>query len=189
LTKSICENYEFTEETKPAEEFPNDYSLFLSTMVRNMCDWLKAVQWMAVESDYDLTISNDDDVQYEEFIQLDSTDYDWSSNIPHVAATCLISCHRQILTTQDIPWEYKEKLSEKIFTTCVALRDNEEESLPWQYSKLMVNCVEEELNPARGGEAYQDAFNRVYQASVRHEITTVAMTGGDISDELDELLL
>jgi hypothetical protein len=190
LTKAICENYEVSEETKPNEEFPNDYSLFLYTMVDNMCEWLRAVQWMAVESDQDVTVTTGGgDAQYEEFIRLDSIDHEWGSNIPHVAATCLVSCHRQILTTPKIPQKHKEDLSEKIFTTCVELRDNEEESLPWQYSKLIIECVKEELKPHRGGEEYREEFKRVYQSSVHHEITTKAMTGGDISGDLDEILL
>jgi len=190
LTDAICENYEVSEETKPNEEFPNDYSLFLYTMVDNMCEWLRSVQWIAVESDQNVTVdTGDGDAQYEKFIRLDSIDHEWGSNIPHVAATCLISCHRQILTTPKIPQKQKKDLSEKIFTTCVELRDNEEESLPWQYSKLMIECVKEELEPHRGGEEYREQFKRVYQSNVNHEITTKAMTGGDISGELDEILL
>lgn len=187
LTNAICENYEVSEETKPDKDCPNDYSLLLDRMVDNMCGWLKAVEEMAVESDRDVTVGGDG--EYEEFIRLDSINYDWGSNIPQVAATCLISCHRRILTTQKIPQKHKEKISIKIFTTCVELRDNEEESPPWRYSKLMIECVEEELKPSRGGEEYRDAFKRIYRSGVHHEVTTRALTGGDISDELEDILL
>jgi len=77
LTDAICENYEVSEETKPNEEFPNDYSLFLYTMVDNMCEWLRSVQWIAVESDQNVTVdTGDGDAQYEKFIRLDSIDHE-----------------------------------------------------------------------------------------------------------------
>lgn len=204
ITRLICKNYEITEESDPSAEWPNDYSRILYEMMSNMRDWLMAMETMVLEDEYDVTKDSDEDQeeagdeedggedadeQYTDFIQLDSMDTHRGANIPKSTVICLFSCHKQILTTPEIPDQFKAYLTEQVFVTCIDLRKHDEGSLPWQYSELMLHCLKENLDDRRSGYVYHRALRDVYEDGVRHEVIAKAVTGESIVDELDDLVL
>lgn len=200
ITRLICENYEITEESDLSKEWPNDYSRLLYEMMSNMQDWLMAMEEMVNKEDYDLTKEKpgsddpeaddrDADDEYADFIRLDSIDTDRGANIPKSTAICLFSCHRRIIVAANIPNYFKESLTEQLFITCGDLRKHDEGSLLWQYSELMLHCLEENLNDRRVGTTYHRVLQNVYEGQVRNEVIVSSHSGGGVAEELDDLIL
>ncbi|WP_148416401.1 hypothetical protein [Haloferax sp. KTX1] len=204
FTRLICENYEITDESDPVAEWPNDYSRFLYEMVSNMTDWLKAMEKMVLEDECDVMVKPDverddenkgqedtdvaNDARYADFIRLDSIDTHRGTNIPKSTVICLFSCHRRIMTTEEIPDQFKEYITNIIFQCCVDLRKHDEDTLPWQYTELMLHCIEENINDRRSASAYHRALETAYNSEVRHEVLAKSLTGGNLVEELDDLI-
>ena len=191
FTRLICDNYKLTEEADRTAEWPNDYSRLLYEMVRSMRDWLNLLEKMVLEDDGELTeTSNSGDEDYKEFIRLDNIDADRASgNLPKAAVICLMSCHKSIVLADEIPMQFKEYITEQIFTTGVELSQHEDDSLPDQYSQLILANLRENIEDRRTGAEYQSELSIVYNGDVQREVRGQASTGGGISDELDEIIL
>ena len=191
FTRLICDNYKLTEEADRTAEWPNDYSRLLYEMVRSMRDWLNLLEKMVLEDDGELTeTSNSGDEDYKEFIRLDNIDADRASgNLPKAAVICLMSCHKSIVLADEIPMQFKEYITEQIFTTGVELSQHEDDSLPDQYSQLILANLRENIEDRRTGAEYQSELSIVYNGDVQREVRVQAPTGGGISDELDEIIL
>jgi len=191
FTRLICDNYKLTEEADRTAEWPNDYSRLLYEMVRSMRDWLNLLEKMVLEDDGELTeTSNSGDEDYKEFIRLDNIDADRASgNLPKAAVICLMSCHKSIVLADEIPMQFKEYITEQIFTTGVELSQHEDDSLPDQYSQLILANLRENIEDRRTGAEYQSELSIVYNGDVQREVRVQASTGGGISDELDEIIL
>lgn len=191
FTRLICDNYELTEEADRTAEWPNDYSRLLYEMTSNARDWLNLLEQMVVEDDGDLTTTNDSgEEEYKEFIRLDNIDADRASgNLPKAAVICLMSCHKSIILADEIPMQFKEYITEQIFTTGVELSQHEDNSLPDQYSRLILANLRENIEDRRSGAEYRSELRTVYTGDVRHEIRVQASTGGGIHDELDDIIL
>jgi hypothetical protein len=191
FTRLICDNYKLTEEADRTAEWPNDYSRLLYEMVRSMRDWLNLLEKMVLEDDGELTeTSNSGDEDYKEFIRLDNIDADRASgNLPKAAVICLMSCHKSIVLADEIPMQFKEYITEQIFTTGVELSQHEDDSLPDQYSQLILANLRENIEDRRTGAEYQSELSIVYNGDVQREVRVQALTGGGISDELDEIIL
>jgi len=181
FTRLICDNYKLTEEADRTAEWPNDYSRLLYEMVRSMRDWLNLLEKMVLEDDGELTeTSNSGDEDYKEFIRLDNIDADRASgNLPKAAVICLMSCHKSIVLADEIPMQFKEYITEQIFTTGVELSQHEDDSLPDQYSQLILANLRENIEDRRTGAEYQSELSIVYNGDVQREV----------SDELDEIIL
>jgi len=128
-----------------------------------------------------------EDQEYKDFIRIDSINTHRGSNIPKSTIICLLSCHKRILTTEAIPDSFKRSLTERILLKCANLRKHDRGSLPWQYSELMIHCLEANLNDRRSGFAYHDALDRVYD-DVRLEVTMETAVGDTLIDDLDTLI-
>ena len=152
---------------------------------------------MVMEDEYDVLIStrgDDDDAeerekQFADFIRLESIDNRRDANIPKSTVICMISCHKRILTTDEIPHQFKEYITDIIFQCFVDLRKHDEGSLLWKYTELMLYCLESEIDDRRSGHKYHRELRSVYDGEVRHEVVVKSMTGGDLVDELDDLIL
>ncbi|MUV51096.1 hypothetical protein [Haloarcula sp. CBA1122] len=184
MTRLMCENYKNTEETDPDSEWPNDYSRFMYEMISNMGDLLRIMERMVENDEYDVT---NEDGNYEEFIALESYRRNRGGTIPKSAVEIMLSCHQKILTTAEIPHQFKKYITEIIFTRCSELREYEEESLPWKYSEFMLKRLDAMIE-GRPGSEYHRELESVYNDGVRHEIVAKGITGGWIVDELDELI-
>ncbi|EMA31048.1 hypothetical protein [Haloarcula japonica] len=184
MTRLMCENYKNTEETDPDSEWPNDYSRFMYEMISNMGDLLRIMERMVENDEYDVT---NEDGNYEEFIALESYRRNRGGTIPKSAVEIMLSCHQEILTTAEIPHQFKKYITEIIFTRCSELREYEEESLPWKYSEFMLKRLDAMIE-GRPGSEYHRELESVYNDGVRHEIVAKGITGGWIVDELDELI-
>jgi len=184
MTRLMCENYENTEETDPDSEWPNDYSRFMYEMISNMRNLLRIMEQMVANDEYDVTNEDDD---FEEFIALESYQRDRGGAIPKSAVEIMLSCHQEILTTEEIPHQFKKYITEILFTICSDLREYEEGSLPWKYSEFMLKRLDAIIGGHSGSE-YHRELKLVYNDGVRHEIVAKRATGGWIVDELDELI-
>jgi len=184
MTRVICQNYAITPESDPDSEWPNDYSRFIYEMMDNMTDLLRVMERMVEHDEYDVTTQNR---EYEEFIKLESYRRDRGGNIPKSAVMILVSCHQEILTTDEIPLQFKKYITEHLFKECSNLREHEEESLSWKYSEFMLRRLEAIIE-GRSGEEYRRELKLVYDDGVRHEVVASGVTGGFIVDELDELI-
>lgn len=184
MTRLMCENYENTEETDPDSEWPNDYSRFMYEMISNMGDLLRIMERLVKNDEYDV---KDEDGDFEEFIALESYRRDRGGTIPKSAVEIMLSCHQEILTTEEIPHQFKKYITEILFTRCSDLREYEEGSLPWKYSEFMLRRLEAMIE-GRSGPQYHRELELVYNDGVRHEIVAKGATGGWIVDELDELI-
>lgn len=85
--------------------------------------------------------------------------------------------------------QFKEYITEQIFTTGVELSQHEDNSLPDQYSRLILANLRENIEDRRSGAEYRSELRTVYTGDVRHEIRVQASTGGGIHDELDDIIL
>jgi len=193
FTRQICDNYELTDEADRSAEWPNDYSRLLYEMTSNMRDWLNLLEHMIQEDDGELKTMNDDgEVVYKDFIRLDEDDIDDDrsrGNLPKAAVICLMSCHKSIVLADEIPMQFKEYITEQIFTTGVDLSQHEDDSLPNRYSQLMLANLRANIEDRGHSTAFQDELRRVYRGDVRREVGIQAMTGGGIQDELDDIIL
>jgi hypothetical protein len=188
ITRLICENYEITEESDPDSEWPNDYSRFLYEMVDNMTNLLRIMEKMVREDEFDITPEEDNDQEHAEFIKLESFRRDEGGNIPKSAVIILFSCHQEILTTTEIPHQFKEYITKILFRVCSDLREHDEGTLPWKYSEFMLYRLEEEMDDRQHGVEYRYKLESVYEDGVRNEVIASGVTGGSIVDELDDLI-
>lgn len=189
FTREICKNYRITKYSDSEAEFPNDYSRLLYEMNSNLLDWIKM---MAEEPDLDATPS-----EVGEHIQLGSTSTDRRGrNIPEMAAIVLFSCHEEILTTDEIPLQFKAYLTQSLFLQIVELRNYGEGSIQWKFNELMLNCLRENIDGRLADPNYHNELSKIYNGDyggpyeygVRSEVITkdTEMTGA--ADELDEII-
>lgn len=217
FTDLICENYDLDEESDTTVEWPNDYSRLLNEMVHNMTGWIDTAEQITMSDDIDLTAASSDpeptdssddkpspddgtstedadatttateEPQYKDFIRIDSIDTHRGANIPKSTIICLFSCHKRILTTEAIPDSFKKSLTEHILIKCANLRKHDEDTPPWQYSELMLHCLEANLDDRRTGYMYHDAFDRIYE-DVRNEVVMETAVGDNLIEQLDALI-
>lgn len=176
FTKIICENYELTEHSGPEAEHPNYYSSLIYEMFDNLLKWIELVR----------------DVEGEpEHIQIpDKRD---SFTIPEESVTILFNCHREVINTEEIPYQFKRYLTEMIFSQFTQLRQYSEESIERKYSDLMISELEENINE---DEKYREQILRMYRIrggvrnlSLRDDpivIKDEQLTG--LSEEMDDIL-
>ncbi|NEU56276.1 hypothetical protein [Halorussus sp. MSC15.2] len=117
-------------------------------------------------------------------------------NIPEMTVIILFSCHKEILSTSEIPLQFQAYITEMIFLCLLDLRNYEEGSLQWRYSDFMLHCLEENLTGRRASASYRKHLKQVYHGNfgdrydygVRHEVSAkdTQMTG--LVDDLDELI-
>lgn len=190
FTRLICDNYELSEEADRSAEWPNDYSRLIYEMTSNMRDWLNLLEQMVLDDDIELTTTNDSgEEEYKDFVRLDNIDADRArGNLPKAAVICLMSCHKSIVLAGDIPLQFKKYITEQIFITGVELSQHEDDSLPDQYSQLILANLQENIESRRSGAEYQSELRMVYNGDVRHEVMVQASTGGGVHDELDEII-
>lgn len=217
FTELICENYDLAEESNDTAEWANDYSRLIYEMVSNMTGWIDTAEQITMSDDIDITTSlaepeptdvmddeqsmgddtgDEDDgpetdpseeYRYKDFIRIDSIDTHRGANIPKSTIICLLSCHKRILTTETIPDSFKKDLTEHILIKCANLRKYDEDTPPWQYSELMLHCLEANLNDRRIGYAYHDTLDRIYD-DVRIEVVMETSVGDNLVDKLDSLI-
>jgi len=214
FTRDICANYELTAESDPDAEWPNDYSRLLYQMVQNMTDWLRILQQLADDHEQepdacagksetdtatagqqaaDDEATNDERYGDAEFIGLETIDTTRGGNIPKSTVICLISCHKEILTTNSIPSKFKSYITEIVLKTCLDLYQYESDSLPRRYGELMLHCIEEEISGPYGSDHYRQELRRAYRTQgrdpgVRHEISVKDYERSGLVDDLDDLL-
>jgi len=190
LTERICRNYKITEESDENATYPNDYSHHLFEVVDNMIGWLDALEDMVEGDEYDVRSQAEDHVEEEhmDFISLDSIDTDRGANIPKGTAICLISCHRRILTTDEVPDDFKQYITKKILEKIAELRNHKDESLLWRYSQLLIHCMEYENEKRATESGYFRQLQADLGMEVRNELRLQGDGGQSLLVELDELL-
>lgn len=107
--------------------------------------------------------------------------------IPKMTGIILVSCNEEILTTDKIPYQFKQDITERIFLTGVELRSHGEGTLPWEYSELMLENLEDRLTDRRTNPRYEDKLREVYE-DIRDEVFISEDVGVDFVDRLDELI-
>ncbi|NKE37472.1 hypothetical protein GWG54_16985 [Natronococcus sp. JC468] len=117
-------------------------------------------------------------------------------NIPEMTVIILISCHEEILTTDDIPLQFMDYITETILLCLLDLREYGEGSLQWRYSELMLHCLSENLTGNQADPRYHENLKRVYRGDyggigiygVRHEVSVKDNQMTDLVEELDEII-
>jgi hypothetical protein len=188
FTEEICRNYEITEYSEPDASVPNDYSRLLNEMISNMIDWMKMM-----ENEY-LSVKNDgeewrgDGQEDLEHLELRGSPVGRDlASIPKMCGIILISCNMKILTTDEIPDYYKERVTERILLCGVELRHSDEGTPPWEYSELMLKNMEMWLSGRRSDPVYQTELRRAYE-EIRDELIVNEDVGVDYVDRLDDLI-
>jgi hypothetical protein len=200
FAEEICRNYELVTEDGFTTDWANDYSRLLNEIVTNMTRWLQIIERMERDSEFDIrspenptdsenAVSDSESLSYEEFIRLDRIDTDRGANIPKATVICLVSCHKEILTTNSIPSRFKSSITHTLLDCCHDLYQHEKGSLPRKYGELMIHCIEEEMNSRREGEAYRHAFDEAYRnkksTGVRHELIMKTTKDIDFVGKID----
>lgn len=117
-------------------------------------------------------------------------------NIPEMTVIILISCHEEILTTEEIPLQFMDYITEIIFLCLLDLREYDKGSLQWMYSKLMLHCLSENLTGKRTDPLYRENLKRVYYGDyggphdygVRHEVSVKDRQRVGLVEDLDEII-
>jgi len=117
-------------------------------------------------------------------------------NIPEMTVIILISCHEEILTTEEIPLQFMNYITEIIFLCLLDLREYDKGSLQWMYSKLMLHCLSENLTGKRTDPSYRENLKRVYYGDyggphdygVRHEVSVKDRQMVGLVEDLDEII-
>lgn len=117
-------------------------------------------------------------------------------NIPEMTVIILFSCHEEILTTDEIPIQFMDYITEMIFLRLLGLREYGEGSLQWKYSELMLQCLKENLTGRRSDPLYRENLKRVYHGDygglydygVRHEVVVKESLGTGLVEDLDEII-
>jgi len=117
-------------------------------------------------------------------------------NIPEMTVIVLFSCHEEILTCDEIPTQFMAYLTESIFLLLLDFRKYAEGSIQWQFSELMLECLNENINGRRSNPTYRNNLITVYNGDygdhytygVRHEVTVKDTEMTDLVDELDDLI-
>lgn len=117
-------------------------------------------------------------------------------NIPEMTVIILISCHEEILTTEEIPLQFMDYITETIFLCLLDLREYDKGSLQWMYSKLMLHCLSENLTGKRTDPLYRENLKRVYYGDyggphdygVRHEVSVKDRQRVGLVEDLDEII-
>lgn len=117
-------------------------------------------------------------------------------NIPETTVIILFSCHEEILTTEEIPLQFMDRITEIIFLCLLDLRKYDKGSLQWSYSELMLHCLSENLNGRLADTHYRKNLKCVYYGyyggphnyGVRNEVSVkdTQMTG--LVDDLDKII-
>lgn len=117
-------------------------------------------------------------------------------NIPEMTVIILVSCHKEILTTDEIPRQFMDYITEIIFLCLLGLREYGEESLQWRYSELMLHCLNENLTEGRADPLYRENLKCVYYGDfggpynygVRHEVSVKDRQMVGLVEDLDEII-
>lgn len=117
-------------------------------------------------------------------------------NIPEMTVIILISCHKEILSANEIPLNFKAYITEIVFMCLLNLREYDRESLQWRYSELMLHCLKENLNGRNSEWSYRESLEKVYDGDyggnydygVRHELDVKDQQMTGLVDELDEII-
>ena len=167
-------------------------------MIDNMRDWIKMVEEMIEDEDFDIEQSNnseikDEDTVYRDFIRLDRIDSNRGANIPKSTVICMISCHQEIMTTDEIPKSFKSYITDIVFQCCLDLYQHDDGTLPQKYGELMISCIETEANNQYSGKKYRQETKQVYRTvgmntGVRHELIVKDMKMTDLVDRIDGIL-
>ncbi|AEM58878.1 hypothetical protein HISP_17770 (plasmid) [Haloarcula hispanica N601] len=117
-------------------------------------------------------------------------------NIPEMTVIILFSCHEKILSTSEIPLQFKAYITKIVFMCLLDLREYEQGSLQWEYSEFMLYCLEDNLTGRASKASYREVLKQVYQGEyggqseygVRHEVHVkdTQMTG--LVDALDDII-
>ncbi len=86
-----------------------------------------------------------------------------------------------------MPDSFKKSLTEHILIKCANLRKHDEDTPPWQYSELMLHCLEANLDDRRTGYMYHNAFDRIYE-DVRNEVVMKTAVGDNLTEQLNALI-
>lgn len=149
------------------------------------------------EDDSDESDEEDKQEEYGDHVRLGRISTDRGQrNIPEMTVIILFSCHEEILSTAEIPLQFKAYITEIVFMCLLDLRKYEQGSLQWRYNEFMLYCLEENLTGRTSKASYREALKQVYQGDyggqseygVRHEIHVkdTQMTG--LVDDLDEII-
>lgn len=117
-------------------------------------------------------------------------------NIPEMTVIVLFSCHKEILTTNEIPLQFMNYITETIFLCLLDLREYDEGSLQWRYSELMLHCLNENLTGRRADPLYKENLKRVYHGDygglydygVRDEVIEKDLQMTNLVGELDKMI-
>lgn len=149
------------------------------------------------DSDEDESSEKDEQEEYGDHVQLGRISTDRGQrNIPEMTVIILFSCHKEILSTNAIPLQFKAYITEIVFMCMLDLRKYERESLQWRYSEFMLHCLKENLTGRTSKPSYRESLKEVYHGNyggsyeygVRHEVHVkdTQMTG--LVDDLDEII-
>jgi hypothetical protein len=149
------------------------------------------------ESDEDESGAEDKKEEYGDHVRLGRISTDRGQrNIPEMTVIILFSCHEEILSTTSIPLQFKAYITRMVFMCLLDLREYEQGSLQWKYSKFMLYCLEENLTDKASKPAYLKSLRKVYngnyggsyQYGVRHEVVVKDRQMTGLVDDLDEII-
>lgn len=129
FTDQICENYEITDHSNPNEEFANDYSYLLYEMFSTLENWVR------------LSKRNPDSITVN--IKNSGATVE-NGDILKSSTRCLIQCHREILTTDEIPSRFKRERTESLFKAYFKLAASQNSDAQ-KYSEALLAYMEQEL--------------------------------------------
>lgn len=154
FTDQICENYEITDHSNPNEEFANDYSYLLYEMFSTLENWVR--------------LSNRNPGGITMNIQNSGATVG-NGDILKSSTRCLIQCHREILTTDEIPSRFKRERTESLFKTYFKLAASQNSGAQ-KYGEALLAYMEQELQ-AHGNppSPYRIELQTVF-SSIEHEL-------------------
>lgn len=170
INRAICNNYDITSASDPNSEWPNDYAFFLYSIFEVLIDWMRIVEY---EKDNPSAYS----------IELSKISNEWTGSVVKSVVVCLFICHKEVLTAPDISDEYKDYISMMIFRQWLSLREYDITELPYWYSKLMANCLEENLGTTTKGSNYRSEMKSV----LRRQKTEIKMKDRQMTGLFSEI--